>query len=183
MLRDECKLLLVLPLHAICFAPAILFTSPAASKVAFFVYLVALSISALFSLSSVCKQQWHVHQSHICWLSTLFWGFHAALHTICIWSLYGFLEPFLSTNSFADNCSTTISLRNNVAKYPCQTLQQFAATSLVLLPVAVSLGSYAVILGSRIAKKQSIEYARVKKEIERHSQQHSPSNDSLLQEA
>ncbi|KAF0716790.1 Aste57867_2663 [Aphanomyces stellatus] len=192
MLRDECKLLLVLPLHAVCFAPAILLPPPSTASTILLLYVLFVAAAAVFSTSSVCQERWRIRQMHVCWLAWLYTGLQAALIAVDLLSLCRFLSPFLSNAPFHDNCNASAALRGNAAGYSCAGMQQAAAVALVLLTAAIGLGIYLLVLGKRVAKKQYIEYARVKKEIERHqsmsemrntSAADSPSSDSLLTQA
>ncbi|RHY18820.1 hypothetical protein DYB25_013837 [Aphanomyces astaci] len=182
MLRDECKLLIVLPLHAMCFSPAFLFTPRPTSTLALLVYVAALATSAVFSASSVCRAR--CRQLHICILSWLYSSLHGATIVLALFSIRHFLYPFLSTTSFQDNCSLSKSLQTNAAGLSCPDLQAYAATSLVLLTASVALSAFVLVLGHRISKKQSIEYRRVKKEIERHQHNNTtPSSTSSSDES
>ena len=87
------------------------------------------------------------------------------------------MSTFWGPGEFKVTCQKS-GLDKNVLNIPCDTIQGYLALSLIALTVEICLGLYMLLLGYRLAQKQSIEYARVKKEIQRA--QSSPSSDGLL---
>jgi hypothetical protein len=96
---------------------------------------------------------------------------------ICGTILLHFLAPFWSTKEFKTYCHE-FGYDKNVAKIRCENLQGHLALALIVLTIEICLGVYMLVLGYRLAQKQYIEYARMKKE--RLRAQASPSGDGLV---
>ncbi|ETW00779.1 hypothetical protein H310_07316 [Aphanomyces invadans] len=178
MFRDECKLLFVLPMHAVTFSPAFLITPQPTSTLAILIFIAAVASSIAFSASSTWKGRCICGRLPICTLSWLYTSLHASIVVVSVFSIRHFLLPFLSTSSFQDNCRMSAALQANTAGLSCPDLQSYVATSLVLQTASVAVSFFMLVLGHRISKKQLIEYRRVKKELERHQSNNTPSSAS-----
>ncbi|ETW00774.1 hypothetical protein H310_07312 [Aphanomyces invadans] len=162
IILDECVLLIVLSLQALTILPAIAVTREVGLAV-LALYLVtalySITYAFLYTLRECCPCL-NVLQRHG---SKFFYVLHIGLIVTTIATISILLEPFLSGVDFSKYCDAN-ALDHNLSSTSCLKLQGYTVIALMTLTMEVGLSVYMLVLGRRISKKHSVEYARLLRE-------------------